>query len=336
MYDYTLPMRKVCIAFTPAHPSEIPNASFSNLDHVEQEYYQMILVSFFMFRKNNPEILLELVTTHVPQKEFRYFLDFLNVKINLVPFTFKPPVNFYRNYGFSFYLLDAIKINQNFDTLYVDPDVLCLKNLATLFDSLDNRLAGINCEYPMDFEINGLTRRKGLDVALMIDSESSIYPHIGGEILFVPKLYGSKVVSGLNDTFTQNLSFFSQGLDYFTTEEHLISFCLRDQIVIELNSFAKRVWTRFRYNNVDRTERDMYLLHFPAEKQFGFKKLFHLLQKDLKGMESLNDEYLKEFILDEFLFKNLFLKKFLAKIFSLIIVLKRLLRKLLNSLRSGL
>lgn len=329
-------MRKVCIAFTPAHPYEIPNANFANTDQVEQDYYQMILVSFFTFRKYNPDILLELVTTHAPKKQFKYFLDFLNVKINLVPFSFKPPVNFYKNYGFSFYLLDAIQINQNFDTLYVDPDVLCFKNLTGLFDSLNNRLAGINCKYPMDFEINGLTRKKAIDVALMIDSESSIYPHIGGEILFVPKLYGPKVVNVLNDSFTQNLRLFSQGFDYFTTEEHLISFCLRDQIVVELNNYAKRVWTRFRYNNVDTTERDLYLLHFPAEKLFGFKKLFQLMQKDLKGMESLNDEYLKEFILDEFLFRNLFLKRILAKVLSWNIFLKKFLRKLLNSLRSGL
>lgn len=296
-------MNKVCIAYTPAFPSEMKNLKIDNFESLQNTYYRMIIVAFITLRKYNEKLELEFVTTNIPADYYKALLEKYNINIKIVPFHFKPPQGFSETYGFSFYLLDAICANKDQNVLYLDPDVVCLENLNNLFELAQGKFGVLSCEYSKEMDINGITLLQAESIGNRLKKITTKYVHFGGEIYFIPKEKSISVCESILSNFNKNLEYFENGHDYLTTEEHLLSVIFNGEKTFELDTYIRRIWTRYRYNNVNGLEKKLTLWHLPAEKKFGFQELFYYF---LKNEEWIHDSSHEEFrlILSKHLLKG--------------------------------
>lgn len=295
-----VPELDICIAFTPMPALQNPNVITRNTIDSVNTYYQMIIVSFFSLRKCNSSAKLILITTDYPPGKYLTQLNDFGVEIRLVPFLHRPPEGYAKKFLGCFYLIDAMISQGENDSVYVDPDVVCIKSLGDLGQRYPSA-SGYPLEFRSGEDLNGITYEESVSIARDFfggKRKINSYTFFGGEFFLIPKSIHLEFSNLVDDLYQFSLARFFKGESFFPTEEHLISAALSEFKVIEENALIKRIWTARQFRNVDGSERSLSLLHLPAEKEFGFKKAYRRLSS-LRGLEEFDDFKLFE----EFIFR---------------------------------
>lgn len=259
--------------------------------------YMQIQVPFFhTFRRYNPEAGL-LFFTNLQRDSLPRFLletfDALRVKVITLPYTCRPPKDWYGAWQNQFYLYDILRDMegrmQTDDTVLVcDADCLCRSSLGPLFDETRKRGSALY-EFITDrtVSINGITlpQMEAFYEACYGGPPRSPLAYYGGEFI---TLRGDKV-SLINRAFRElwqfNLNRTSRNIPKLNEEAHVLSILaerlnLRNAIA---NRYVKRMWTSPQFNNVRPEDEHLAVWHLPYEKKRGLYRLFRLLEKQ-KGL----------------------------------------------------
>ncbi len=284
------------IPFVRVPATQNPNSRGLRGEDPVMAYYRAMTVTFASLRRWNPALPLELITNQQPPREVRCWLGSVEVTIRLVPFSHVPPPGYAKRFIASFYILDALAASGDRDLLIVDPDVVCTGSAEALSQFVAKGLVGV---YPLayhdDHVINGLSPRAARELhdLLAPGAELSAYRHCGGECYLIPREQQAPLLQAAEEAWTFSLLRQAQGLSYFTTEEHLLSFAVRQMPTADLTLHVKRIWTARSYRNVDGTEATILLWHLPAEKDRGFQRLLPLvLDRSTWFWSAERDEFL--------------------------------------------
>ena len=260
--------------------------------------YMQIQVPFFhTFRHCNPETQL-LFFTNLKEDDLPTFLRDLfaelRVKVVTLPYSCRPPKDWYPAWQNQFYLYDILqemgKVMQADDTLLVcDADCLCRWPLERLFDHVRKEGSALY-EFVTDrkYVINGITLPQMEDFYLACYGKPcrSRMTYYGGEFV---ALRGD-VVRCINDAYPRlwafNLERFARNESKLNEEAHLMTI-LAEHLGIRnaiANQYVKRMWTTPKFNNVCSGDEDYAVWHLPYEKKRGLYRLYRLFMQESGAM----------------------------------------------------
>lgn len=273
---------------------------------VHSVYMQIQVPFFHTFRHYNPSAQL-LFFTNLTRSELPRFLqelcDKLSVEVVTLPYTCRPPKDWYRAWQNQFYLYDILgymgKRMEADDTLLVcDADCLCHTSLASLFDETRQQGSALY-EFITDRSaaINGTTlpQMEAFYQACYGTSPRSPLAYYGGEFIC---LRGDKVKlvnRAYPELWQYNLTCASP--TRLNEEAHVFSILaerleLRNDIA---NHYVKRMWTTPQFNNVNPGDEHFPVWHLPYEKKRGLYHLFRYLNnRQMPADENLFWEKAKE------------------------------------------
>lgn len=256
--------------------------------------YMQIQVPFFRtFRHYNPEAKLLFFTnleeTGLPAFLREMFFE-LGVETITLPYSCRPPEDWYPAWQNQFYLYDILQemghVMQADDALLVcDADCLCRWPLDRLFDSV-RREGSALYEFVTDREyvINGITLPQMEDFCQACYGEPprSCMTYYGGEFV---ALRGD-MVRRINDAYPRlwafNLERFARKEPKLNEEAHVMSI-LAEHLGIRnavANLYVKRMWTTPGFNNVCPGDENYAVWHLPYEKKRGLYRLYRLFMRD--------------------------------------------------------
>ena len=165
--------------------------------------------------------------------------------------------------------------------LLLDVDCLFLASSAPLFQAIeaDGVISYVIEELAADttYDNNGLTLQQ-LQVVGNEIAGSPIQPiqPCGGEIIGARSPVANEVASTAHWAIGKGHERFSQKRPRFLTEEHVLSFTLAylGLPAGNANGMIRRLWTQRSYRNVHQSDLDLLIWHLPAEKSYGFARLF--------------------------------------------------------------
>lgn len=236
-------------------------------------YYDASWACFASFRKHNVDAELVFVTNVTPPQSFLSRLETVGAAVEYVPFLHLPPEDYFRSFRASHYLIDAIgALVRDHAVLFVDPDVVAVRPWRLREDVT----AAYYVDYPIDYEVNGLSLRQMGDFGRSSSSEGQgrLPRYIGGEALQLSSADRAALVGEVESTWSLSMDCYRQEMPgYLRTEEHVLSVAFARRELRPLNSSIRRIWTARRYNNVDRSILSLDAWHLPAEKDGGLRKL---------------------------------------------------------------
>ena len=298
---------KICIPFTPMPARENPNINTKSNNKSISSYYEAIIVEFFSLRKFNPGATLVLVTTDEPPFRYKATLDNLGILVKLIPFKHRPPEGYASQFLGCFYLFDAILAEEIEDCLYLDPDIICLKSILPL-QEFNSNIKAIELNVTSESFISGLSVQDSYKICSEIFQQPleaiPQYKFFGGEFYFIPLSKRKDCIQLVEKLYSESLRRFSQGLSYFPTEEHLMSAAFSKLVVETANNIISRVWTAPSYRNVNGDEMEKILLHFPAEKEWGFRKAYKKISAMKDPLRDFSDSDFLRFVEKEFQLKK--------------------------------
>lgn len=262
------------IAFARVGSEQNPNVRASRLSDPAEPYFKAMTVAFASLRRWNPALSLLLITNEMPPTQYADSLGRLGVSIRMTEFEHRPPEGFAARFNASLYMLDAMAACASQSTLFVDPDVLCIRPLDRMLQSVGERVGGLPIDYPLDHDINGLSRREAAKLHVLLGEPEQLAAHFGGECYVIPESKAEELRTRTELAWGLALTRHSSGLSRFTTEEHLLSYGLRAMPVARLDREVRRIWTAARYRTVTGAEDRLTLWHLPAEKDRGFITLY--------------------------------------------------------------
>ena len=270
-----------------------PNVSKKLAGDHGHDYYRCIVVAFMSIRKFNPEHVLVLVTNEFPPEEYDSVFRDLSIQVRIVEFQHIPPVDFGDRFRGCFYLFDAILAAKN-DSLFIDPDVLCIGYLGDIEKILGDQLGVFYLDFPDNYDINGNTRLEAASIwkefssTRSYENASQSTAHLGGEILYVPKSKLNMINNEIKEFWDWNISRSMKGLPFLRTEEHILTCIFQNFQVESLNPYISRIWTARSYASRQGNDSDvnhLLLWHLPSEKTRGFRTLFF----DYTGKREISD-----------------------------------------------
>jgi hypothetical protein len=223
--------------------------------------------------------------------DMQALFDRLGVKVIQLPITYRLPRDKAQSWGNQFYILDVIKhIAGNASTekfIILDSD--CIWNSSV--EKLSNALDEFGCitytlggkVHEINSAINGVTRQQ-MRVALNdwqnIESkpgENEGVEYNGGE-LFAATHSECKILASMIDDLWQWQSG-QPNKRGFLEEAHFLSilYAARGYKNFTANPFIKRMWTTFKFNNIEKKDLEIDIWHLPAEKKSGFRAAFRQL-----------------------------------------------------------
>jgi hypothetical protein len=266
-------MISVAIPFVRINASQNPNVSVASNGDPAEPYFRAMTVAFASLRRWNPDTGLEFISNAEPPMKYQDVFKRLGVKIRIVPFRHRPPEGFSERFTASLYLLDALsELSQT--TLLMDPDVLCISDLEKMMQEAAGKFGALRMDFAPTENINGLTRQEAGVLHGQLGKPESCPIHYGGEVYLIPIEHLDQLLGRVEQAWSFTLSQYESGRPKFTTEEHILSFALRDLPLLDLENYVQRIWTTHRYRRVSGDEHKLTLWHLPAEKDRGFHKIF--------------------------------------------------------------
>lgn len=256
--------------------------------------YMQIQVPFFVtFKHYNPEakfiFFTNLTKEDLPDYLTRLFCT-LDVEVVTLPYTCKPPKDWYPAWQNQFYLYDILKYMdtrmQENDTLLIsDADCLCHTSLDTLFEAVRKDGSALY-EFITDrqYSINGITLPQMEEVyrACYGKEVKGSMTYYGGEFVAFRKDVISKINVAFPELWAFNLEYGKQHPFKLNEEAHLLSL-LAEHLQIRnttANRYVKRMWTTPHFNNVQPGDENYPVWHLPYEKKRGLYYLYKLIEKD--------------------------------------------------------
>lgn len=243
---------------------------------------QCIIVAFASLRHWNQDATLQLTTNKSIHRVYEKQLNQLDVSIKIVSYLHNPPMEFGDTFRGCFYLFDAM-IAEESSALFIDPDVYCVGPVS--FDQLQKNVIGVlNLNFHDDKIINGISPLGARKIyteltKIMIPKPHS---HYGGEAIYIPREIRNELLQDIEVLWIKNIEAAKKGNPFLTTEEHVISLVLANYQVQNLKDIILRIWTSIKYTKVEGGILDVnrtVLWHLPAEKSYGFRTAYKLLQR---------------------------------------------------------
>jgi hypothetical protein len=277
-----------------------PNVKSKNYKKALSVYYKTICVCFFSLKKFNPEAKLVLVTNVLPEEQYLDFLGKLEIEIRILEYSFLPPESFGPLFRGSFYLLDAIENCKN-DTLFLDPDIMCIR--AIPFERLSYTLMCFEMPFELNENLNGISRIQAQRIYSGYTGYQSaaVQIHLGGECIFVGKGM-EKFRDEIRCLWEYNASSRRFTAEFLPTEEHLLSVLCPKYEYKFLNFLIARIWTGFKYRLIPSVEEleIIPLLHLPAEKSKAFSQFYWLVSKFPSIFINMGDKSFRKFVFWKF------------------------------------
>ena len=254
------------------------------------EYYFRCIVNFYYscienFKNDDYKLYFVCNDTEniefIPNFSFKEFLLKNNITIINKKSKYVPKEQIWAG---SMYLFDAIeavlqvyKDNINFEDnfIFFDNDVLFnspLNEIKILYDKWDIMVYDISHEY-----IKGnkwVVNFNNIDNKYLDDNDFKPY---GGEFLAIKGSY-------IKNFFDEFLKVYPQ--DGLITEEHYISYLVSYRLsnckIKLINNYLKRIWSTYRYSNLEDGDYNLNILHLPSEKEYGLYFLNKYLIKSRK------------------------------------------------------
>ncbi len=243
---------------------------------------QCIIVAFASLRNWNRDATLQLTTNKSVDKVYEKQLNHLDVSIKIVSYLHNPPIEFGDTFRGCFYLFDAM-IAEEGSALFIDPDVYCVGPVS--FDQLQKNVIGaLNLNFHDDKIINGITPLDARNIYTELTKLTMPKPHshYGGEAIYIPREIRNELLQDIEVLWIKNIEAAKKGNPFLTTEEHVISLVLANYEVQNLKDIILRIWTSIKYTKVEGGILEVnktVLWHLPAEKSYGFRTAYKLLQR---------------------------------------------------------
>jgi hypothetical protein len=258
-----------------------PNLPEENLKESIAKYFRCIMVACYSFRFHNPKIRILVLTNQNIPREFQDILKSLQVNLQILEFTYNPPLEFGQNFRGCFFIFDALNaLSEN--SLIIDPDVVCLENLDQMVSQLGNRISVFKPGFPANKIINGISPNTANEIFNIYSNKFNlkVSEHLGGEAIYIPKDSIKNLAKESSKLWEWNIQRAKNGLPYLTTEEHILSVLLRDTEYDSLSPYISRIWTSKKYKEIEGAVKDinrLALWHLPSEKNNGFQSIYYSL-----------------------------------------------------------
>lgn len=260
--------------------------SQSNTADARDVYWRCVVVFFasslavnskcrhVMFTNSEPPVVggLDIKTT----------LTAWGVEIVRLPITWRLPLGSVTHWGNQFYVFDImeywIEMEECPPLIILDSDCIWTRSADKIVEAVEKYGAlTYELNYPASAEINGLT---SIQLARFVAEHSGItlnkVPYCGGEFIAATSGTIKRIIGTARALWPAVVQ---QDSDCPREEAHLLSVIYAMQSIRPGtgNSFIKRMWTAFRYNNLSSADLSKTIWHLPAEKRTGFSDLFEYL-----------------------------------------------------------
>ena len=239
-------------------------------------YYENISVAFTSLRVFNPSVSLVLFTTGEVPEIYSKILNSIDVEIKNVEVNYVLKNDKTNRFSGSLFLLDCIK-NQKRNTLYLDPDVICLSSL----DCLQVNNTDIFVYEVQEFIENKDSLKRILS---FLGEDSNLHgkkmKYYGGEFFFIPQNRLNEINKNIESIWNRNISYMRSSVNYLQTEEHFLTLALRDLRSVKCTGLISRLWTTRSYRKIPKNYAKLPLIHLPAEKDKGISTLFSMIYRE--------------------------------------------------------
>lgn len=247
----------------------------------------------FLFFTNVPNI-----PTDLDGVDLCCFFQKNNIEIVRLELTNKTPGDWYGAWRNQFYVFDVLTYLANFSGteensyLILDSDCLIMSSLLPMFDAINKyKIITYNCGYGENHKINGITTCEMREIYKEFyneDAHDLLYK--GGEIIGIKGSIISKLLLEYKNLWQLNYERYLNKKTKLNEEAHFLSllyyrFGYKESVA---NQYIKRMWTAVQCDNIEKQDSNLIIWHLPAEKKYGFKRLFDYF----KDINCTCDEYL--------------------------------------------
>jgi len=260
----------------------------SSSEKFQLVYWRCAVVYFASSVRNNPEAQHILFTNadRIPNIESFNTVEFFNkigVKVVQIPFTYRPPIEYYPAFRSTFFKFDIIQYLKNHSEsndlcIALDSDCVWVNSADRIIADIEKHgLTTYDLYEPDDKKISGLTRQE----------MQKIYEELGYKVDEPPKYFGAEFIVGngkhikilsdeVDSIWETCLQRFAAGETKFNTEEQMLSYIYNKLGYARSsgNAYFNRVWTSPIYYTANEADLKMDVWHLPAEKGYGIKRLF--------------------------------------------------------------
>lgn len=297
----------------PEEASEYPSVGTdSSRPEFQEVYWRCIALFFLTARAHNPQHPLQLycnrpVAEAAPPR-IAALLGRLGVRELTLPLTHRLPPEAASRWGNVFYELDILAHFAACDDapslLLADSDCIWRRPFAPF----EARLRNEGCllytlqprdqkNYQGDVLINGMSRRRMAELAESLFGRGPVgeMPYQGGEFSAFTRAWCHSALP-LARRLWQHARAEAMAPDDVRTEEHVWTIIAAAMGVRPsgANDIIRRIWTNFDAANARPEDLDLTLWHLPAEKKFGFRRMWQAIEAGETPPEALPPETLNE------------------------------------------
>lgn len=226
------------------------------------------------------------------------------VEVVALDYSHKPPVGFSKTFGnqmFIFNILDWISCSGDDEAFCVlDSDCLILGDLKAMW--IDVRRYGAltyDLALPVNEDINGIDQNELTEICVQEcwGKDAELARYFGGEYFCATATSVKQGKLVYQEILSRSYSRWAVGLAHCTEEAHMLSCWYRSLMFPAgtANSYIKRMWTGFRYENRQPDDYDRLIWHLPSEKKTGISYFFKYLN-DGNSITELTDVSFKAFV----------------------------------------
>jgi hypothetical protein len=167
--------------------------------------------------------------------------------------------------------------------ILADKDCVFVRDPADAFHQVrQSRFLTITVDATENEDVNGLSRKEAVQVYEDLSGCTPKRPpqYFGGEIYGFTADSLRDLMALAVDCKAANDDRAIAGRHYLCDEAHMVSYLLwrLGQFRPTGNHKARRIWTTWKLNNTRRSDLDLVIWHLPAEKPYGFRKVFDALR----------------------------------------------------------
>jgi len=305
----------VCID-NPENASHFPSSKGSSADvSIQSIYWRCVAVFLFTARKFNPTLRIALFSnvseyTIVDNVNYKELFEKLNIEFYTTPFEYQTPKGYFgswRNQFYEFSILKFISDHPAFSNedafILVDSDCVITKGLDDIFSEVvKNECITYSIDaYNPTYKINGISRieMKSIFEKLQGFEMASVPSYHAGEFLGATIASIKKIMDFFYPTWQSLLDFHSKNLPRLYEEAHVLSYLYYrcGYQGGQANRYIKRLWTDpSSFRNVRKGDDSYIIWHLPAEKRFGFNKMFHFLKKSSFNVNAFSSEQIYKYM----------------------------------------